>query len=235
MVAHSPSTASGSGSSTSLPGTISSSALCSSGRKRTSCRASIPSISIIDLPSFRADPERHGSRGETVIAVNFDEEAHPDRRHFLRRRDEEVGVRSAEFRPSAAGHHADALLGEHRPEGRHRDLFRASRHRQDDLVGRSQPHAHWRRRAWLVGHRGLQFRGRLLREDDPAVGRGRAGDFRDHQALRHRARECRDGSGHARARPRRRRASPRTAAALIRSTSSPIRPKRTWGRCRRTW
>ena len=28
---------------------------------------------IIDLPSFRADPARHGSRSETVIAVNFTE------------------------------------------------------------------------------------------------------------------------------------------------------------------
>ena len=28
---------------------------------------------IIDLPSFRADPARHGCRGETVIAVNFTE------------------------------------------------------------------------------------------------------------------------------------------------------------------
>ena len=28
---------------------------------------------IIDLPSFRADPERHGCRSETVIAVNFSE------------------------------------------------------------------------------------------------------------------------------------------------------------------
>jgi len=28
---------------------------------------------IIDLPSFRADPAKHGSRGETVIAVNFTE------------------------------------------------------------------------------------------------------------------------------------------------------------------
>ena len=28
---------------------------------------------IIDLPSFRADPERHGSRSETVIAVNYSE------------------------------------------------------------------------------------------------------------------------------------------------------------------
>ena len=28
---------------------------------------------IIDLPSFRADPAKHGSRTETVIAVNFSE------------------------------------------------------------------------------------------------------------------------------------------------------------------
>jgi phosphoenolpyruvate carboxykinase (ATP) len=32
-----------------------------------------PEYTIIDLPSFRADPARHGSRGETVIAVNFTE------------------------------------------------------------------------------------------------------------------------------------------------------------------
>jgi phosphoenolpyruvate carboxykinase (ATP) len=32
-----------------------------------------PEYTIIDLPSFRADPERHGTRSETVIAVNFTE------------------------------------------------------------------------------------------------------------------------------------------------------------------
>ena len=32
-----------------------------------------PEYTIIDLPSFRADPERHGSRSETVIAVNLSE------------------------------------------------------------------------------------------------------------------------------------------------------------------
>jgi len=32
-----------------------------------------PEYTIIDLPSFRADPARHGTRGETVIAVNFTE------------------------------------------------------------------------------------------------------------------------------------------------------------------
>ncbi|MBP6030661.1 MAG: phosphoenolpyruvate carboxykinase [Sphingobium sp.] len=32
-----------------------------------------PEYTIIDLPSFRADPARHGCRSETVIAVNFAE------------------------------------------------------------------------------------------------------------------------------------------------------------------
>ncbi|MDF1600763.1 phosphoenolpyruvate carboxykinase [Mesorhizobium sp. YIM 152430] len=31
----------------------------------------VPKLTIIDLPSFRADPERHGSRTDTVIAVDF--------------------------------------------------------------------------------------------------------------------------------------------------------------------
>ena len=31
-----------------------------------------PRMTIIDLPSFRADPERHGCRTETVIAVDFE-------------------------------------------------------------------------------------------------------------------------------------------------------------------
>ncbi len=33
----------------------------------------VPEYTIIDLPGFRADPERHGCRSETVIAVNFTE------------------------------------------------------------------------------------------------------------------------------------------------------------------
>jgi phosphoenolpyruvate carboxykinase (ATP) len=33
----------------------------------------VPEYTIIDLPSFRADPDRHGTRSETVIAVNFSE------------------------------------------------------------------------------------------------------------------------------------------------------------------
>ena len=33
----------------------------------------VPEFTIIDLPSFRADPKRHGCRSETVIAVNLSE------------------------------------------------------------------------------------------------------------------------------------------------------------------
>ncbi|MBS0482172.1 MAG: phosphoenolpyruvate carboxykinase (ATP), partial [Proteobacteria bacterium] len=33
----------------------------------------VPDYTIIDLPSFRADPARHGCRGETVVAVNYSE------------------------------------------------------------------------------------------------------------------------------------------------------------------
>jgi phosphoenolpyruvate carboxykinase (ATP) len=33
----------------------------------------VPEYTIIDLPGFRADPERHGCRSETVIAVNLTE------------------------------------------------------------------------------------------------------------------------------------------------------------------
>ena len=33
----------------------------------------VPEYTIIDLPDFKADPERHGTRSETVIAVNLEE------------------------------------------------------------------------------------------------------------------------------------------------------------------
>ncbi len=33
--------------------------------------AYVPQMTIVDLPSFRADPKRHGCRSETVIAIDF--------------------------------------------------------------------------------------------------------------------------------------------------------------------
>jgi len=40
--------------------------------ERDTLAAFDPKMTIIDLPSFRADPERHGCRTETVIAVDFE-------------------------------------------------------------------------------------------------------------------------------------------------------------------
>src|SRR5260370_36898460 len=31
----------------------------------------VPELTIIDLPSFRADPKRHGVRSENVVAIDF--------------------------------------------------------------------------------------------------------------------------------------------------------------------
>jgi phosphoenolpyruvate carboxykinase (ATP) len=40
---------------------------------RAALDAFVPEFTILNCPSFRADPERHGCRSETVIAINFDE------------------------------------------------------------------------------------------------------------------------------------------------------------------
>ena len=72
---------------------------------------------------------------------------------------------------------------------------------------------------WAPGRR-LQLRGRLLRQDDPALARGRARDLRDDRALRHGARERRHRSRSPACRISTTRRGPRTRAAPTRSTSS---------------
>ena len=67
--------------------------------------------------------------------------------------------------------HCSANVG---PEGRHRDLLRPVRHRQDHAVGRPEPHADRRRRARLGQGRRLQLRRRLLRQVHQAVEGSRA-------------------------------------------------------------
>jgi len=31
----------------------------------------VPEFTIVDLPSFKADPQRHGTRSDTVVAIDF--------------------------------------------------------------------------------------------------------------------------------------------------------------------
>ena len=66
-------------------------------------------------------------------------------------------------------------------------FFGLSGHGQDDALRRSRSAADRRRRARLGRRRRLQLRGRLLREGDPALRRGRAGDLRDDA---HRSGRC---------------------------------------------
>ena len=128
-----------------------------------------PEFTIIDLPSFRADPARHGTRTETVIAVNLTEKL------IL------IGgtAYAGEMKKSVFGilnyllpaegvmpMHCSANIG---PNGDTAVFFGLSGTGKTTLQRRRQPHPDRRRRAWLVGHRGLQFRGRLLRQDDPPV------------------------------------------------------------------
>ena len=106
--------------------------------------ASMPEFTIIDLPSFRADPERHGCRGETVVAVNFTEKL------IL------IGgtAYAGEMKKSVFGllnfilppqgimpMHCSANIG---PKGDTAIFFGLQRHGQDHALGRSQPHAHRR-------------------------------------------------------------------------------------------
>ena len=68
-------------------------------RPRTSELASFaPDLTIVDLPSFRADPNRHGVPHRNGDRVRFYPQHRADRRHPLRRRDEEVGVHLSQLR-----------------------------------------------------------------------------------------------------------------------------------------
>ncbi len=149
----------------------------------------------------RARAPRAGGRGRPGGGRHADGGLHlpppdaqgdPDRRHLLRRRDQEVRLHADERPAAARGRDADALLGE-RLAGRpgRRGLLRPLRHGQDDAFGRSRAVADRGRRARLGRRRRLQLRGRLLRQDDQPLGRGRARDLDGFPQLRHRARERR--------------------------------------------
>ena len=83
-----------------------------------------PEFTIIDLPSFRADPARHGTRSETVIAVNLTEKLIliGGTAYAGEMKKSVFGILN--YLLPADGRDADALLGQYRPRGRHRRLLR---------------------------------------------------------------------------------------------------------------
>ena len=107
----------------------------------------VPQFTVIDAPSFKADPARHGSRSDCFIYV------HLGKQLVL------IGGTSyaGEIKKSIftilnyllplQGRAFDALLGERRRGRRHGAVLRPVRHGKDDAVERSGPAAPRRRRA----------------------------------------------------------------------------------------
>ena len=184
-------TASVSASSPAAPTTRCSRRRCSSHPLRRSSRSFAPDVLVLHAPAVEADPATDGTRTGTFVAL------HPTQGEvliggtFYARRDQEGDLHGDERSPAARRRPADALLGERRRGRQGRGLLRPLRHRQDDPLRRPVPLADRRRRARLGRERRLQHRGRLLREGDPPLGRGRAGDLPDDEDLRHCARERR--------------------------------------------
>ena len=163
-------------------------------------------------------------------------EAHrPHRRHAVRGRAEEVDLHGDELPPPEARRAVDALLRQHRREGRHGAVLRPLRHREDDALGRPRPLAHRRRRARLVIGRRVQLRGRMLREGDPPLRGRRAGHLPDDADVRDDPRERRPRAAYATRATSATSRSPRTRARRTPCTTSGTSCRRAAARIRGTW
>lgn len=96
---------------------------------------------IIDLPSFRADPERHGCRSETVIAIDF-----MHRLILIGGTGYAGEIKKAVFTIlnfvlPQQGVMPMHLLSQYRPRWRHCDLLRLVGHGQDHTLSRCLAHA----------------------------------------------------------------------------------------------
>ena len=132
----------------------------------------VPDFTVLHAPEFQADPARHGTRTGTFIVLNFAQRMHPDRRHPLRRRAQEVDLHHHELPAARARRALDALLGQHRAR-------RATRRCSSASPAPARPRSRPIPTARLIGddehgwsERGrVQLRGRLLRQGDQALAR----------------------------------------------------------------
>jgi phosphoenolpyruvate carboxykinase (ATP) len=132
--------------------------------RRPSLPPSCPKMTIIDLPSFRADPERHGTRSETVIAIDLTRMiVLIGGTAYAGEMKKSVFTALNYLLPSKGvmPMHCSANVG---PDGdaASSSACRAPARRRCRRPG---PHADRRRRAWLGPGRHLQLRRRLLRQD----------------------------------------------------------------------
>jgi phosphoenolpyruvate carboxykinase (ATP) len=82
-----------------------------------SSTTSSPEFTIINCPSFKADPGEARLPHRNRDRAELRQEADPDRRHRICRREQEIGLHAAELPVARKGRHADALLGQPRANG----------------------------------------------------------------------------------------------------------------------
>ena len=181
---------------------------------RSSCTPRVEADPAVDGPGTGVFIVLHPSRSEVVIGGTF--YAGEIKKSIFTVMNDRLPAR---------GRLPDALLGERPGRRRRRDLLRPLRHGQDDALGRSRAQPDRRRRARLGKQRRLQRRGRVLREGDPPLGRGRARDPPHDAHLRDDPRE-RDGRRAGPRRSRRRLEAENTGGLRGSSRSrTPIPPR----------
>ncbi len=167
-------------------------------RSPRSCATSSPTFTVVDLPCAQG---RSGAatapRSSTFILVNFAAPHGADRRHRVRRRDQEVDLHRDEL-PAAASSgvlsmHCSANYGRDRDDvalffglsGTGKTTLSADPERT--LIGDDE-------HGWS-DHGVFNFEGGCYAKVIRLSARGRARDLRDHPPLRHRARERRHRPG----------------------------------------
>ena len=138
-------------------------------------RRSTPNFTVLHAPEFAGRPGQARHAHQHVHRAQPRQAHDPHRRHALRRRAQEVDVHGHELLLPEAGRALHALLGEHR---RRRATPRSSSAspapaRRRSRPTRSAPSSATTSTAGAT-ERHVQLRGRLLREGDQPLARGRA-------------------------------------------------------------
>ena len=98
-------------------------------------------VTIVHAPHFKADPARHGSRTETVIALDMSRNIVVIAGTLYAGEIKKIGVLAVQFPRAAPGRAADALLGQSGHGWRSGAVLRPVGHRQDHAQQRSGPPA----------------------------------------------------------------------------------------------
>ena len=105
--------------------------------ERTELAHYVPDFTILVLPSFKADPKRHGVRSETVIAIDFTRRIILIGGTYYAGEMKKSVFTTLNYLSAGRERDADALLRQCRAGRRRGAVLRPVRHRQDDAVGRS--------------------------------------------------------------------------------------------------